>query len=143
MYHEAFHQNSVRVEEDTLTLKESLLQTRLNDLLVEIDALKKAVAKHSEKYDLISNKIYSLPSNEWILTEPIDVILKISISETIAIIPDLELYSEGRNEIEAVSEIKLEVLDLIEDIFELDDDELGESPKAWKASLKRLVKKCQ
>lgn len=91
---------------------------------------------------IICTKIYSLPSPEYELRIPLDVTVEIHQDEVIAIIPDLELYGEGSNQIEAVNELKLELLDLYDDLEEMADDELGEFPQSWKRTLQQLVKKC-
>jgi hypothetical protein len=142
-YPPVFQQLVEPIEEKHRSLTEDLLHRRIKDLSIEVNALRKTIAVQTEKYEVVLNKIYSLPSDEWMLIEPIDVILKISDNETIALIPDLELYSEGRNEMDAISELKFEILDLIDDLFELTDEDLGQAPKGWKKSLKQIVKKCQ
>ena len=50
---------------------------------------------------------------------------------------------EGKNQIEALNDLKLELLDLYEDLEDMLDEELGDSPKAWKKALQQLVKKCR
>jgi hypothetical protein len=71
------------------------------------------------------------------------VTIEIHQDEVVAVIPDLELYGEGANQIEAINELKLELLDLYDDLEEMSDEELGEYPHAWKKTLQQLVKKCQ
>ena len=93
--------------------------------------------------NLVQDKIYSLPSEDWELRAPINILLKITHDEVLALIPDLELYGEGRNEIEAVANLKLELLDLLDDLDEIPDTTLGTAPKSWKKSLEMIVKRCQ
>lgn len=108
----------------------------------KIDLLK-ILKVTSEKPTIVTDLIHSLPSDSYELVKPIQIILKIYDDEVLAIIPELELYSEGASEIEAIHGIKLEVLDLIEDLNETPDPELGTGPKAWKKALSLMVKRCQ
>lgn len=116
-----------------------------NDLLVrEVEELKDTVKQLVKKeLNISQTKIYSLPSDQYELKIPVDVILEICADEVLALIPDLELYGEGSNEIEALNDLKLELLDLIDNLYGLSDNELGSSPKAWKKTLNQLVNKCR
>lgn len=115
------------------------------DLLArEVEELKDAVKQLVKKELIVSQtKIYSLPSDQYELKIPVDVILEIYADEVLALIPDLELYGEGSNEMEALNDLKLELLDLIDNLYGLPDNELGSSPKAWKKTLNQLVNKCR
>ena len=120
------------------------LSPQLKELPNEIKKLQKTIEFYIQKETkVISDRIYSLPSEEWELINPISLIIKITSEEVLAVIPDLELYSEGRNEIEAVNNLKLELLDLLDDLSEIPDHELGAGPRSWKKSLKLLVRRCQ
>lgn len=118
--------------------------TQLEKLAKKIEELKYAISCMTEQRPhVIGTKIYSLPSPDYELTTPLDVTVEIHQDEVVALIPDLELYGEGRNQIEAINELKLELLDLYDDLEEMTNEELGEYPQAWKKTLQRLVKKCQ
>ena len=97
----------------------------------------------SERPTIVTDFIHSLPSDAYELVKPVQIILKIYDDEIIAIIPELELFSEGASEIEAINTIKLEVIDLLEDLEEIPDQELGRGPKTWKKALSLMVRKCQ
>ena len=58
-------------------------------------------------------------------------------------IPELELYGEGKNEMEALKDLKLELIDIYENFVNMPDEELGDSPREWKRILQSLVNKCQ
>ena len=121
-----------------------LYDRRVDDLLNEINEIKKSIAQsiHDGPF-VVSNKIYSLPSEQYKLKFPIDIVIKIHENETIAIIPDLEIYGEGSNEFEAVNELKWELVDLLDHLVSLPEDELGDGPKSWKRTLELIVEKCQ
>ncbi|OPL17382.1 MAG: hypothetical protein AVO38_01425 [delta proteobacterium ML8_D] len=132
----------------TLWENNASIQIPSNDyhdlILSEIEELKIKVKQlERNKLNISQTKIYSLPSDEYELKLPVDVILEIYTDEVLALIPDLELYGEGSNEIEALNDLKLELIDLIDRLYELPDNELGSSPKAWKKTLNQLVIKCR
>ena len=122
---------------------EQLFLQQTKQLIKEVKELQQVIQDQKNDYNIICDKIYSIPSNEWQLISPINILIKFSQDEVIAIIPDLELYSDGRNEIEAVSNLKLELLDLINDLDEIPEAQLGRDPRGWKKSLNMLIKKCQ
>lgn len=94
--------------------------------------------------NVVSNgKIESLPSDDYEVMNSIDVTFQYLQNEVLALQTDLELYGEGKNQIEAVNELKLEILDLADDLFDTPDTELGKHPKAWKKAITRMLKKCQ
>jgi CRISPR/Cas system-associated endoribonuclease Cas2 len=112
------------------------LEEKIQKLHNEVEALKRQPSA-------FSSKITSIPSEKYELKEPIDVIIKIDGDEVIAMIPDLELYGEGCCEIEAVNDLKLELIDLLEDLEPYPDENLGRVPKAWNKTLKSMINRCQ
>jgi hypothetical protein len=95
-----------------------------------------------QKYMAMS-QIFSIPSDVYRLKMPISVVLEYENNEVTASIPDLEIYGEGNSDTEALSDLKFELLDLIDIVFDEPDEKLGESPKMWKKSLQMVVEKCQ
>lgn len=91
----------------------------------------------------ITIKIFSLPTENYRLRAPVDVVLEIYPDEVIASIPDLEIFGEGSNQMEAVADLKNELLDLIDIIDDHGPDRLGNGPKAWKRSLEMMVEPCR
>lgn len=132
----------------SLTLSETdntLIYLRISVLTHEIKELRKIIeiVTSDGPVGITQTKIYSLGSSDYELVEPIDVTLKTYKDETIALIPDLELYAEGVNEIDSVGNLKVELLDLFDDLNDMEDEELGDVSKSWKKTLNRLIKKCQ
>lgn len=122
----------------------------INKLKVELISVKREVMELKARVDnltqqpaFVTSKIHSLPSEEYELKAPIDVIIEIYSDEALAVIPELELYGEGRTEMDALSDLKLELIDLYENLVDMSDDELGDSPREWKKTLQLLVVKCQ
>ena len=123
------------------TFSEQILYSQFYEFIREVKQLKSELLhKIKSKPTIISEKIYSLPSDIYKLFSPIDIILKIYSDETLALIPELEIYGEGNNEFEAINDLKLELIDLLEELSEIPDEELGTGPKSWKKTLKMMVK---
>lgn len=119
-------------DKDLKEIKKTLtgIQTHLNNI-------------NNDAPSVISDTINSLPSDDYETIRPINIILKIYCDDVVALLPELELFAEGQNEFEAVNNLKLEILDLIDDLEEFSDTDLGTAPKDWKRTLKQLVKKCR
>ena len=137
------HQEGLYTKKNQPSLVDDLLIHQTKNIVKELKEIREKIQDQKTEYRIVSDKIYSLPSDDWQLLTPINIIIKISSKEVIALIPDLELYSDGRNEIEAVSNLKLEILDLIDNLDEIPESQLGKNPKSWKKSLSILVEKCQ
>ena len=133
-----------KLEEVITTTKTPWYDYRIDFLTQEVKELKDVIKQLVKKEPaMIKTKIYGLPSDRYELKIPVDVILEIYDDEVLALIPDLELYGEGSNEIESLNDLKLELLDLADTLYGMSDNELGDSPKAWKKTLNQLVTKCQ
>lgn len=136
-------QSDIRWEKRKPSLIEDTLVLQTKKALEELKGIRKELKELKEDYKVVSDQIYSIPSDDWRLINPINIIIKIYSDEAIALFPDLELYAEGQNELEAVSNLKLELLDLIEDLEEFPETELGANPKSWKKTINMIVEKCQ
>ena len=122
----------------------SEINNRVVKLENNVSQLYKKVKQISEEIPRVVNvSINSLPSEKYEVIEPISVILKIYIDETLALLPELELYGEGQNEIEALKDLKLELIELMEDFEEIPEEKLGKNPKSWKKTLNKLIMQCQ
>ncbi len=86
-------------------------------------------------------KIYDLASSDYVLIEPIDVILEYLTDETLAIIPELELYGEGATDSEALVDLKDELITLFEDLNAIPEKKLGKLPRVWKRIVNRMIKR--
>ncbi len=117
---------------------------RVDALKKDVEALKNKISKFYEDTPRIANAtISSLPTDNYELMVPLNVILKMYNDETIAIYPELELYGEGTNEMEALNDLKDEIIDLLEDLDGVPDSNLGADPTAWKKILNTILKPCQ
>ena len=87
----------------------------------------------------VPGKMYDLGDNRLKLKEPLDIIFKIYPGEVLAVLPELELVGEGVNEMEALEDLKCELLDLHEYLSGLEENDLGKGPRSWKNILQRIV----
>lgn len=87
----------------------------------------------------VPGKLYDLGDERLKLKEPLEIIYRIYPGEVIALLPELELMGEGMNEIEALEDLKCEILDLHEYLFALEEDDLGKGPRSWKNILQRII----
>ena len=127
----------------TATNEINLTQPSLIDELIsKIDILINQF-NNSQKTNpsVLSYKIYNLPLSNYILKIPIDIILEVYSDETIAIFPDLEIYGEGRNPIEAINELKYELIDLFDDLNEMEENDLHSTPQTWKITINNIIEK--
>ena len=92
---------------------------------------------------IISAQIYNLASEEYRLRVPVDVILEKHEDEVLALLPELTLCGEGKNELEAIADLKSDILDLVEDLENVSEDNLGADTKLWKQSLDLMVERCR
>lgn len=120
--------------------KSSYRDSQIEKLFVEFREMMQAIQDIGKTATI---KIYSLPTEDYRLRAPVDVVLEIYPDEVIASIPDLEIFGEGSNQMEAVADLKNELLDLIDIIDDHGSDRLGNGPKAWKRSLEMMVEPCR
>ena len=114
---------------------------QIGELIKEIKALNKSLNEYNtEATHIVSHYIYNIPDDSWELKRPLQIILKIYNEEVLALLPELEIYGDGKTESEAINNLKLEFIDLLYDLNELNNNELGVAPKMWKKTLLQMVK---
>jgi hypothetical protein len=110
-------------------------------LKIEIKDLKERVL-HLEENLSVNTKIYDLASDEYELNFPVDVILKnISEDEVLALMPELELYGEGSIESKAIDDLKIELIEMHDDLNSIPDANLSRKLKSSKRIINKLIKK--
>lgn len=115
----------------------------LTDLTHKVNEHDRILGDLQSKPNIIATRIYYLPSEKYELISPIDAILEIYEDEVLALIPELTLYGEGKNDIDALNDLKEEFIDLLDMLEDTSEVNLGQKPKMWKKSLKLMVRKCQ
>lgn len=113
------------------------LKEQVSNLQKQVEELTEAV-KDAVK---ISNAtIYELGDSQYELTTPMQIVLEEDQEETVARIPELNLYASADTDSEAINELKQEVLKLYEDLV-TSDRVLGPLPKSWLETLRKLIVK--
>lgn len=120
-----------------------LYDAHINELKRTVEEHDKMLAQLVRNPIIIPIKIYNLPSEKYELNMPVDVILEMYPDEVLALLPDLTLCGEGENELEALEDLKSDIIDLLEYLEDVPETDLGKSPKLWKKTLGLMVKKCQ
>ncbi|OHD57206.1 MAG: hypothetical protein A2Y33_07375 [Spirochaetes bacterium GWF1_51_8] len=83
--------------------------------------------------------IHTLINFKYSLKQPIIVNFKREKFEYIGDIPELKLYSYGKNKFEVLRELNEELTELFEKLLSMDDSKLGKYPKIWKSILKEYI----
>lgn len=85
--------------------------------------------------------LYSLGSERFRLKHPVNILMKYVGAEVLAVFPELNLWAEGENEAEAIEELKEELIDLADNLFKHDNEELSSGPRKWKQTLEAILDK--
>ncbi len=113
------------------------LNKKLSSLEKQMTELATAVQNTSK---ICNATIYELNSSKYNLSMPVQIVLEEDQQETVARIPELNLYASGDTDSEAINELKEEVVNLYEELLS-SDKTLGPLPKSWLYTLKRLLVK--
>lgn len=140
-YGKRINERLAAIEEDLRELREMIQENLRNkdDFL----KLREVPLGQAMAPSIISTQIRDLPSEKYELKAPVDVILEIYTDEVLALLPELTLCGEGKNELEAINDLKADIIDLLEDLEDMPQADLGTKPKLWKRSLELMVKRCQ
>ena len=82
--------------------------------------------------------IYDLNNDKYLLSTPIQIVLIEESDETIARIPELNLYAVGDSGSEAIYELKDEIISMYEDLIS-SENKLGPLPESWLNTLNKLI----
>ena len=93
--------------------------------------------------EVMTMTISNLSSTKYKLKAPVNIILEKYVDEVLALLPDLTLCGEGLSVQEAIEDLKADILDLLDDLEDIPESDLGMAPKLWKQSLDLMVEKCQ
>lgn len=88
-----------------------------------------------------NTQIRDLGDENYNLAEPILITIEEYLDEDVVIAswPEIEAFAEGATETEAIGNLKLEILDLYEELIGSDPSELGAKPTAWLRILSQLI----
>ena len=113
------------------------LNEKVSDLQRQVGELTDAVQETAKIYNAT---IYELGNSQYELTMPLQIVLEEDQEETVARIPELNLYASADTDSEAINELKQEVIKLYGDL-ESSDRELGPLPQSWLQTLRKLIVK--
>lgn len=82
--------------------------------------------------------IYDLNTPKYKLSTSVQVVIVEQSDETVAKLPELNLYAVGDSPTEAIYELKQEIIDLYEDLTQT-DNKLGPLPESWLRTLRTLI----
>lgn len=111
------------------------LNEKISDLQRQIGELTEAVEERAKIYNAT---IYELGNSQYELTMPIQIVLEEDQEETVARIPELNLYASADTDSEAINELKQEVIKLYDDL-ESSARKLGPLPQSWLETLRKLI----
>ena len=121
------------------TILETLaeLRTRVSDLQRKLDELTEAMADAGRVYN---TTIYDLADTKYELSTPLQIVLEEDEEETVARIPELNLYASADTDSEAIKELKQEIIQLYDDLHS-SHRKLGPLPESWLQTLRKLIVK--
>lgn len=123
---------------DRLTIQTILnLKDELNELRNQLSQISETLENTSK---ICNATIYDLGDNRYKLTSPLQIVLEEDQEETVARIPELNLFATADTDAEAIIQLKLELINLYEDLSS-SDITLGPLPKSWLETLKNLITK--
>lgn len=130
-------------------LKKALNKTASEELShssIRLDRLDEKIDRYREEFQdkplCKTIAIYDLDSDRYSLNFPLNIELEIYEEEVIARFSELELWSSGSNESEAIMGFKEQLVCMTDDLlgFERDGKKLGKLPKMWLNTIKKIIK---
>lgn len=116
------------------------LQKLIADLTIRVADLQKIKdIELAQPLKIYNATIYNLNNNEYDLTVPIQVVIEEYSDETVARIPELNIFTSSDTDTEAILLLKQEVVNLYKELGQCNN--LGELPKSWLSTLNKLIKK--
>jgi hypothetical protein len=117
-----------------------VLQKLIADLAIRVVDLQKIKDDElAQTLKIYNATIYDLNNNEYDLAVPIQVVIEEYSDETVARIPELNIFTSSDTDTEAILLLKQEVVNLYKELGQCKN--LGELPKSWLNTLNKLLKK--
>lgn len=89
-----------------------------------------------------STTLFDLGAENYILKSPLTILVEeYSSGDVVARLPEMEVDGLGCTDAEAIQNLKLEILDLYDELTECDPSELGNLPSMWLRILKKIIEK--
>lgn len=116
------------------------LQSSIEQLKAQQEAL---VAEVASRPVVAYATLHDLNSEIYGLGSPIQAVIETYSDEVVARIPEIEAFSGGPTEGEAIVGLKAEIVSIFEELTSTDWEELGPVPQGWRRVLERLVVRTQ
>ena len=113
------------------------LSDSVSELQKQLNELGNIVRERAKIYNAT---MYELGDGPYELNIPIQIVLEEDETETVARIPELNIYASADTDTEAINALKHELIRLYEDL-ENSDRKLGPLPRSWLTILRRLIAK--
>jgi hypothetical protein len=113
------------------------------------DTIRSDISELSAKVETLLNRpnkwnaqIRDLGEEGYLLRESIQIVIEeYSDESVIARFPEIDVFGEGQNESEAISNLKLAILDIYDELVISDPNSLGRIPQMWLRILNQLIVK--
>jgi hypothetical protein len=116
------------------------LQKAIGDLTLKVAELQdRAHIEPVQPIKIYNTTIYDLDNSEYDLAIPIQVVIEEYLDETVARIPELNIFTSSDTDTEAILLLKQEITDLYEELNHCNN--LGSLPQSWLNTLKKLLRK--
>ncbi len=118
---------------------QSYIVERLETLANQTGRLSREAQYRPIKYNI---QLRDLGDEKYKLIDPLFITMEEYPGEDLilASFPEVEIFGDGFTESEAISNIKLAILDLYDELIDTPYEELGELPKAWLNVLKQIIR---
>jgi len=121
------------------TIETDVKELAMNSL-EQFTQLRAEVLARPYKY---TTQIHNLGDSGYQLVEPISIVVEEYPNEEIIIAryPEVEVFSEGATESEAINGLKDAILDLYDELTESAPEDLGSLPRSWLNILTQIIGK--
>jgi len=125
-----------RIEQTVIENLEKLRQ-EVAELKTQVKDLTEGMEKTTKIY---SASIHELGDEQYQLIVPLQIVVEEYEEETVARIPELNLYASADTDSEAINELKQEIIGLFEELS-CSKRKLGPLPASWLITLRKLIVK--
>jgi hypothetical protein len=116
------------------------LQRTIGDLTARVTELQvRGREEPTQPIKLYNATIYDLDNVEFDLTIPIQVVIEEYSDETLARIPELNIFTSSDTDTESIFLLKQEIVDLYKELGHCNN--LGPLPRSWLNTLNKLLRK--
>lgn len=116
-----------------------ILEDEIDSIRSDLSQLREEERARAEETPVVYNAaVYSLGNSKYELTIPLQVVLEEDDTETVARVPELNIYASADTDTEAIFELKRELITYYEHL-RASKRKLGPLPQSHLETLKRLI----